>query len=139
MRLEGKTVLIWLLGLMVLTLLLFAVLSTFLGSSTSLRGEITLKDSDGETAITASRVVVRLSDVSYADASSITIAETEYSDVTSLPLAYKLEWDEPLNDRNDYAVGARFYNAAGDLIYINDTSWTVEPGDRRVDFFVIVV
>ena len=128
------------LGLLALVvLLLFAVLSTFLGSSTSLRGEITLQGSDGETEIPAARVVVRLSDVSYADAPSVAIAEAEYSDVTSLPLAYKLGWDEPLNDRNDYAVGARFYNAAGDLIYTNDTSWTVEPGDRRVDFFVIVV
>ncbi len=128
------------LGLLALVvLLLFAVLSTFLGSSTSLRGEITLQGADGEIEIPVTRVVVRLSDVSYADASSVTIAEAEYSDVTSLPLAYKLEWDEPLSDRNDYSVGARFYNAEGDLIYINDTSWTVKLGDRRVDFFVIRV
>ncbi len=128
------------LGLLALVgLLLFAVLSTFLGSSTSLRGEITLQGADGEIEIPVARVVVRLSDVSYADASSVTIAEAEYSDVTSLPLAYKLEWDEPLSDRNRYSVGARFYNSAGELIYINDTSWAVERGDRRVDFFVIRV
>lgn len=128
------------LGLLALVgLLLFAVLSTFLGSSTSLRGEITLQGADGEIEIPVGRVVVRLSDVSYADASSVTIAEAEYSDVTSLPLAYTLEWDEPLSDKNRYSVGARFYNSAGELIYINDTSWTVERGDRRVDFFVIRV
>lgn len=139
MRLARKTVLTYLLGLMVLTLLLFAVLSTFFGSSTSLRGEITLKGSDGETEIPAALVEVSLRDVSYADAPSITIAKTEYTDVTRLPLGYELHWDESLSDRNDYSVGARFYNAEGDLIYINDTVFTVKPGDRRVDFFVIRV
>ena len=85
------------------------------------------------------RVVVQLRDVSLADASSIVIASREYTDVDSFPLEYELEWDEALSDRNDYSVGARVYDAEGALIYINDTVFTVEPGDGRVDFYVIPV
>lgn len=122
-------------GLMMLTLLVAACL----GGSNKLRGEITLEGADELSHIPVSRVVVQLRDISYADASSIEIASREYTDVSTLPLEYELEWDEPLIDRNDYSVGARFYDGEGNLIYINDTSFTVEPGDRRVDFYVIVV
>ena len=109
------------------------------GGGTSLRGEITLEGADELSHIPASRVVVQLRDVSLADASSIEIASQEYANVTTLPLEYELEWDEALSDRNDYSVGARFYDSEGALIYINDTVFTVEPGDGRVDFYVIPV
>ena len=132
---SGKMLLAGLFGL----LLLFLFVSIYCGGSTSLRGEITLEGADEVSHIPASLVVVKLRDISYADAPSITIAETEYTGVTTLPLEYKLEWDGALSGRNDYSVGARFYDAAGNLIYINDTVFTVEPGDRRVDFYVIVV
>ncbi|MCY4576341.1 MAG: YbaY family lipoprotein [Chloroflexi bacterium] len=109
------------------------------GGGTSLRGEITLEGADELSHIPSSRVVVQLRDVSLADASSIEIASREYDNVTTLPLEYELEWDEPLSDRNEYSVGARFYDSDGALIFINDTTFTVEPGDRRVDFYVIPV
>ena len=109
------------------------------GGGTSLRGEITLEGADELSHIPSSRVVVQLRDVSLADASSIVIASREYTDVDSFPLEYDLEWDEALSDRNEYSVGARFYDSAGALIFINDTTFTVEPGDSRVDFYVITV
>ena len=132
---SGRLLLAGLFGL----LLLILFVSIYCGGSNSLRGEITLQGADGVSDIPASRVVVKLRDVSYADAPSITIAEAEYAGVTTLPLGYELEWDESLSGRNDYSVGARFYDSEGNLIYINDTVFTVEPGDRRVDFYVIVV
>ena len=132
---SGRLLLAGLFGL----LLLILFVSIYCGGSNSLRGEITLQGADGVSDIPASRVVVKLRDVSYADAPSITIAEAEYTGVTTLPLGYELEWDEPLSGRNDYSVGARFYDSEGNLIYINDTVFTVEPGDRRVDFYVIVI
>ena len=121
-------------GLIVLTLLVGAC-----GGATSLRGEITLEGADEVSHIPASRAVVTLRDTSEADASSIEIARREYENVTTLPLEYELNWDKPLENRPEYSVSARFYDSEGNLVYINDTTFTVEPGDRRVDFYVIVV
>ena len=109
------------------------------GGGISLRGEITLEGADELSHIPSSRVVVQLRDISYADAPSIEIASREYENVTTLPLEYELEWDEPLSDRNEYSVGARLYDSEGALIFINDTTFTVRPSDSRVDFYVIAV
>ena len=109
------------------------------GGGTSLRGEMSVEGEVDQSHLPLARVVVQLRDVSLADASSIVIASREYTDVDSFPLEYELEWDEALSDRNDYSVGARVYDSEGALIYINDTVFTVEPGDGRVDFYVIPV
>ena len=109
------------------------------GGGTSLQGEITIEGADELSHILSSRVVVQLRDISYADAPSIEIASREYENVTTLPLEYELEWDEPLSDRNEYSVGARVYDSEGALIFINDTTFTVRPSDSRVDFYVIAV
>ena len=99
----------------------------------SIEGEV------NQSHLPLARVVVKLQDISLADASSIVIASREYLNVTELPLKYELEWDERLSDRNEYSVGARVNDSEGALIYINDTVFTVEPGDRRMDFYVIEV
>lgn len=109
------------------------------GGGTSLRGEMSVEGEVDQAQLPLARIVVQLRDVSLADASSILIASREYTDVDNFPLDYELEWDEALSDRNDYSVGARVYDAEGALIYINDTVFTVEPGDGRVDFYVIPV
>ena len=132
---SGKMLLAGLFGL----LLLILFVSIYCGGSTSLRGEITLEGEDETSIIPAARVVVTLRDTSYADAPSVEIARQEHENVTMLPLVYELDWDEPLEDRPEYSVSARFYDAEGNLIYINDTVFTVERGDRRVDFYVIAV
>jgi len=132
---SGRLLLAGLFGL----LLLLLFVSIYCGGYNSLRGEITLEGEDETTITPAARVVVQLSDTSLADAPSVEIARQEHENVTMLPLVYELEWDEPLEDRPEYSVSACFYDAEGSLIYINDTVFTVEPGDRRVDFYVIAV
>ncbi len=132
---SGRMLLAGLFGL----LLLLLFVSIYCGGSNSLRGEITLEGEDETTITPAARVVVKLSDTSLADASSVEIARREYENVTMLPLVYELEWEDALESGPEYSVSARFYDAEENLIYINDTAFTVEPGDRRVDFHVIAI
>ena len=122
------------LGLAALTLVIGGC-----GGGNTLRGEMSIEGEVNQSHLPLARVVVKLEDISLADASSIEIATRTYTDVDTLPLDYELEWDERLNDRNDYSVGARVYDSEGALIYINDTVFTVEPGDSRMDFYVIEV
>ena len=122
------------LGLAALTLVISGC-----GGGNTLRGEMSIEGEVNQSHLPLARVVVKLQDISLADASSIVIASREYLNVTELPLKYELEWDERLSDRNEYSVGARVNDSEGALIYINDTVFTVEPGDRRMDFYVIEV
>ena len=155
MRHETRTVPAFLLGVMALVLLVAACggdtgeedaqvggvddRGTIGENTNRLRGEITLAGADELSHIPASRVVVELEDVTYADAESMLITSREYTDVITLPLQYELEWTGDLNPRGDYTVSARFYDGDGSLIFINDTAFPVLPGDSRVDFYVIAV
>ena len=131
---RSATLLACFLGLAALTLVISGC-----GGGNTLRGEMSIEGEVNQSHLPLARVVVKLQDISLADASSIVIASREYLNVTELPLKYELEWDERLSDRNEYSVGARVNDSEGALIYISDTVFTVEPGDRRMDFYVIEV
>lgn len=67
-------------------------------------------------------ITVRLEDVSLADAPSTVLSEQVYDDVAQLPLSYELSYDlGAINEAFTYAVSARIEDAAGNLLFINDT------------------
>ncbi len=102
-----------------------------------LTGDITIEGAFELSHIPSSRVVVRLEDVSMLDVPSVVLAEQVYSGVTTLPLQYELSWEGELDSEFMYAVSASIYEDDGELLFWTDTSFPVEPGDIKVDFFVV--
>ena len=86
-------------------------------------------------------VTVRLLDVSYADAPSMTLGEHVIEDAGSLPVTFRVSYDKSaIDDRNDYSLSARI-ELDGRLLYINDTVHSVltrnNPGDRDIEVIKI--
>ena len=86
-------------------------------------------------------VTVRLLDISYADASSITLGEHVIDAAGSLPVKFRVSYDKSaIDDRNGYSLSARI-ELDGRLLYINDTVHSVltrnNPGDRDVEVILV--
>ena len=86
-------------------------------------------------------VTVRLLDISYADASSITLGEHVIADADGLPVKFRVSYDrDAIDHRNDYSLSARI-ELDGRLLYINDTVHSVltrnNPGDRDVEVILV--
>ncbi len=86
-------------------------------------------------------VTVKLLDISYADAPSMTLGEHVIEDAGSLPVQFRISYDKSaIDDRNDYSLSARI-ELDGRLLYINDTVHSVltrnNPGDRDIEVIKI--
>lgn len=78
------------------------------------------------------RLVVRISDVSLADAAAPVIAEIEIAtEGRQVPLPFSLDYDPArIDPRGRYAVSARINDGAGQLLWITDTHVSLpEPGE----------
>ena len=84
------------------------------------------------------RVVIRLDDISMADASSVMIAEATSTTIT-LPLSYELRWDTDLEAGRDYSVSAQVHSADGELLFISDTVHPYQPGDDDITVELVSV
>lgn len=83
-------------------------------------------------------VTVELADTSIADGAATVMASRTYTDVTSFPFTYELEWDDELGVGPEYTISVTVTD--GDAIsYVTDTAFIVEPGDTDVDLYVIDV
>ena len=86
-------------------------------------------------------VTVKLLDISYADAPSMTLGEHIIDDARSLPLKFRIPYDkDAIDDRNEYSLSTRI-ELDGRLLYINDTVHPViagnNPGDRDVEVILV--
>ena len=84
---------------------------------------------------------VALSDVSFADAAAIVVAEQLIEDVDSLPQRFSFSFDSgQIEQRNEYSLSARV-ELDGQLLYINDTVHSVLTGGGpgRSDVAVVSV
>lgn len=72
---------------------------------------------------------VKISDVSLADAPSVTIAETEINTAgRQVPIAFSLDYDPTkIIARRIYAVSARITDSSGKLLWITDTRVDLPP------------
>ncbi len=86
-------------------------------------GDIVVRDMIEDIELpSGAKVIVKLEDVSIADAPSIVLSERIYEDATTLPLTYELDVDLiQIDEANTYSVSAQVDDAAGNLLYINDT------------------
>ncbi|NJO55175.1 MAG: hypothetical protein HC834_01185 [Rhodospirillales bacterium] len=76
------------------------------------------------------RLIVRLQDVSRADAKAELIAERVYDPAGQVPISYKLRFDSArIDPRFTYAVSARI-EVGGKLWFISDQSYWVLTRDR---------
>lgn len=106
-------------------------------SSQSLTGTVIAATGTGEIP-TGATVTVELADISIADGAAVVIASRTYTDVTTFPFTYELNWDDELVAGPEYSISVTV--ADGDAIsYVTDTAFTVEPGDTDVDLYVIDV
>ncbi|MEM8708639.1 MAG: YbaY family lipoprotein, partial [Actinomycetota bacterium] len=106
-------------------------------NSQSLTGTVIAATGTGEIPAGAT-VTVELADTSIADGSAIVIASRTYTDVSSFPFTYELEWADELEPGFDYTISVTV--ADGDAIsYVTDTAFTVQPGDTDADLYVIDV
>ena len=86
-------------------------------------------------------LIVKLVDVSRADAPSITIGEYEIANPGQVPLSFEIEYDlSEIDDRFTYAVQARI-NEGDDLAFISDTAYHVITRDNptSVDMTLVKV
>ena len=86
-------------------------------------------------------MTVKLLDISYADAPSMTLGEHVIEDAGSLPVKFRVRYDKSaIEDRNEYSLSARI-ELDGRLLYINDTVHPVitrdNPGDRDVEVILV--
>lgn len=83
-------------------------------------------------------LVVRLLDVSRADAPSVEIASLRQP-VTSPPMVFILPYDlDDIDPAHSYAVEAQIVNANGDLLFRNDQSYRVLTGGAPHDIDITV-
>ena len=86
-------------------------------------------------------VTVKLLDISYADAPSMTLGEHVIEDAGSLPVKFRIPYDKSaIEDRNEYSLSARI-ELDGRLLYINDTVHPVitgnNPSDRDIEVILV--
>lgn len=88
-----------------------------------------------------SRLVVTISDVSLADAPSVTIAETEVkTEGRQVPLGFSLNYDPArIGPRRSYAVSARILDGQGQLAWITDTRTPLPPLGQSIDLRLVQV
>lgn len=88
-----------------------------------------------------SRLIVTISDVSLADAPSVTIAETEVkTEGKQVPLAFSLRYDPAkIDPRRSYAVSARILDGRGQLAWITDTRNTLPPAGQSIELRLVQV
>lgn len=88
-----------------------------------------------------SRLIVTISDVSLADAPSVTIAQTEMrTEGKQVPLAFSLTYDPArIDPRHSYAVSARILDGQGQLAWITDTRHTLPPAGQNVELRLVQV
>ena len=104
-----------------------------------LTGDISIEGAFELSHIPSSRVVVRLEEISLADAPSVVIAEQAHERVTTLPLSYELTWTGELDPERHYSIAASVYDGGGELIFWTDTVFPVFPGDTKIDFTIVSV
>ena len=88
------------------------------------------------------KLVVKLRDVSYADASAPLIASQTISDPGQVPIKFKVEYNrDDIDSRNIYAISARIIESDGRLAFTNDTAYDVITGGNpsRVDMLLVLV
>lgn len=88
-----------------------------------------------------SRLVVTISDVSLADAPSVTIAETEVkTEGRQVPLGFSLNYDPArIEPRRSYAVSARILDGQGQLAWITDTRNPLPPLGQSIELRLVQV
>ncbi len=88
-----------------------------------------------------SRLIVTVSDVSLADAPSVTIAQTETkTEGRQVPLPFSLSYDRgKIDPRRNYAVAARILDGRGQLAWITDTRHSLPPAGQSVELHLVQV
>lgn len=88
-----------------------------------------------------SRLIVTISDVSLADAPSVTIAQTEMkTEGKQVPLAFSLSYDPArIEPRRSYAVSARILDGQGQLAWITDTRNTLPAPGQSIELRLVQV
>lgn len=88
-----------------------------------------------------SRLVVAISDVSLADAPSVTIAQNETATAgKQVPLPFSLGYDRTrIQPGRDYAVSARILDGQGQLAWITDTRTALPPPGQSVEIRLVQV
>lgn len=87
-------------------------------------------------------LTVTLQDVSRADASSVLVAQQVIPNPGPPPVAFRLDYrSADIDPRNTYSVSARVENAAGKLLFTNDTVYMVLTlgNSDRADLELIAV
>lgn len=92
-------------------------------SHETLYGEITLTDSTATTTLPRGAVLtVSLVAIARADAEAVTISERRYSDISTLPASYQLDFPlDAIDTRSSYALDVRIHDSSATLLYSNDT------------------
>ncbi|MEM9464936.1 MAG: YbaY family lipoprotein [Actinomycetota bacterium] len=104
-----------------------------------LSGRVVIRDLDDRRELpTGARVLIRLDDVSLADAASVMVAEATSTSLT-LPLTYELRWDTELDTSRAYSVSAEVVSAEGELLFVSDTVHPYEPGDEDITVELVAV
>ena len=88
------------------------------------------------------RLVIQIRDVSYVDATSELIVEQVLEDVDALPIRFRVGYDPAdFSDQNTYGLSVRVYDAADQLLFINDTAYEVitRGNSNRVDIDLVAV
>lgn len=88
-----------------------------------------------------SRLIVTISDVSLADAPSVTIAETDVkTEGRQVPLGFSLNYDPAkIELRRSYAVSARILDGQGQLAWITDTRNPLPPLGQSIELRLVQV
>jgi putative lipoprotein len=86
-----------------------------------------------------SRLIVTISDVSLADAPSVTIAQTEVkTEGRQVPLPFSLSYDPArIESGRRYAVAARILDGQGQLAWITDTRISLPPPGQAVELRLV--
>ncbi|MCW4463313.1 YbaY family lipoprotein [Sphingomonas sp. BT-65] len=86
-----------------------------------------------------SRVIVTISDVSLADAPSVTIAQNQI--VTAgqqVPISFALSYDRArIEPGRSYAVSARILDGRGRLAWITDTRNALPPPGQSIELWLV--
>lgn len=86
-----------------------------------------------------SRVIVTISDVSLADAPSVTIAQNQI--VTAgqqVPISFALSYDRArIEPGRSYAVSARILDGRGRLAWITDTRNALPPPGQNIELWLV--
>ena len=86
-----------------------------------------------------SRVIVTISDVSLADAPSVTIAQNQI--VTAgqqVPISFALSYDRArIEPGRSYAVSARILDGRGRLAWITDTRNALPPPGQTIELWLV--